>query len=135
MEEKTEPKSFSILLEPYAERDQNGNPKRTVEGQIKWLTNRHHLPRDVVDRAILRVYNELESGLTFMDSPTEGTAGHQLDRYLFESAQEIIKQNVTKQAKELEDFMLKFKQTAVEKYVAAQRGSVWKRVKAVFKPV
>ena len=135
MEEQTESKSFSTLLEPYAERDKDGNPKRTVEGQIKWLTNRHHLPRDVVDRAILRVYNELEAGLTFTGSDTEGTAGHQLDRYLLEAAQDIVKQNVTKQAKELEDFMLKFKQTAVEKYVLAQRGSVWKRVKAVFKPV
>lgn len=135
MEEQTEVKSFSTLLEPYAERDKDGNPKRTVEGQIKWLTNRHHLPRDVVDRAILKVYNELEAGLVFKDSEIDGNAGHQLDRHLYNTAQDILKQNVTKQAKELEDFMLKFKQTAVEKYVAAQRGSVWKRVKAVFKPV
>lgn len=126
---------FMTLLEPYAERDQDGNPKRTVEGQIKWLTGRHHLPKDVVDRAILRVYNELESGLEFKNSDTEGTAGHQLDRYLFDAAQEIVKQNVTKQAKELEEFMMKFKQSAVEKYVATQRGSAWKRIKAVFKPV
>jgi len=135
MKEQTEVKSFSTLLEPYAERDKDGVPKRTIEGQIKWLTNRHHLPKDVVDRAILQVYNELEEGKKFEDSETDGAAGHQLDRYLYNVAQDIIKQSVKKQAKELEDFMLKFKKSAVEKYVATQRGSVWKRVKAVFKPV
>lgn len=130
-----EQNTFDALLEPYAERDAAGNPKRTVEGQIKWLTGRHHLPKDIVDRAILKVYNELETGLKFEDSETDGSAGHQLDRYLFDSAQELMKQNVTKQKKELEDFLIKFKQSAVEKYVQQQRGSVWKRVKAVFKPV
>jgi len=134
MEEEKEV-NFTTLLEPYCERDKDGVPKRTVEGQIKWLTNRHHLPRDVVDRAILQVYNELDEGKKFEDSEANGTAGHQLDRYLYDVAQDIIKQSVKKQAKDLEDFMLKFKKSAVEKYVASQRGSVWKRVKAVFKPV
>lgn len=125
---------FKTLLEPYAEHDKDGNPTRTVEGQIKWLLNRHHYPRDVVDKAILRVYNELEGGLVFGDDDS-GSAGHNLDQHLRKACEEIVAANVTKQAKELEDFLIKFKETAVEKYVAEQRGSAWKRIKAVFKPV
>jgi hypothetical protein len=125
---------FKTLLEPYAEPNKEGVPTRTVEGQIKWLTNRHHFPRDVVDKAILKVYNEIESGKAFI-ADDDGSAGHHLDRYLFSVCEEIVGLNVRKQAKELEDFLHKFKETAVEKYVAEQRGSVWKRVKAVFKPV
>jgi hypothetical protein len=125
---------FKTLLAPYSGVDKDGNPKRTVEGQIKWLTNRHHYPRDVVDKAILRVYNELEGGKVF-EADENGSAGHNLDRYIFDVCKELVEANVTKQAKELEAFLMKFKETAVEKYVNEQRGSVWKRVKAVFKPV
>jgi len=125
---------FKTLLGPYAEPDKDGNPTRTVEGQIKWLINRHRLPQDVVDKTILKVYNELESGRVF-EADESGSAGHNLDRYLYETAKEMLDQNVTRQAQELEKFMSQFKQNAVEEYVAAQRGSVWKRVKAVFRPV
>jgi NH3-dependent NAD+ synthetase len=125
---------FKTLLEPYAEPNEHGVPKRTVEGQIKWLTKRHGLPQDVVDKTILKVYNELESGLVF-ESDESGSSGHKLDRYLYETAKNMVDQSVKKQAKDLEEFMSKFKQQAVEKYVASQQGSVWKRIKAVFKPV
>lgn len=125
---------FKTLLEPYSDPDESGNPKRTTEGQIKWLTRRHSLPRDVVDKAILKVYNELENGLAFEEDES-GSAGHNLDQYLLKTAQEIQEASLTKQTKELEDFMSVFKSNAVEQYVKAQQGSAWKRIKAVFKPV
>jgi hypothetical protein len=125
---------FKKLLEPYSELDEQGSPKRTTEGQIKWLSRRHGLPRDIVDKAILKVYQELEEGLLFDDA--EGTTpGHKLDQYLLATAKQIQDENLTMQTQELEKFMNTFKKAAVEKYVKAQQGSVWKRIKAVFKPV
>ncbi len=125
---------FKTLLEPYCEPDDAGNPTRTIEGQIRWLIKRHALPKDVVDKTILKVYNEIENGLIF-EANENGSAGHNLDRYLYETAKDMVDQSVKKQAKDLEEFMAKFKQQAVEKYVASQQGSCWKRIKAVFKPV
>ena len=87
-----------------------------------------------MDKAILKVYNELETGLTF-EADEDGSAGHHLDKYLLKIAQELQEATLTKQAQELEAFMSIFKANAVEQYVKAQQGSVWKRVKAVFKPV
>lgn len=124
---------FKTLLEPYCDLDASGSPKRTVEGQIKWLTKRHGIERSAVDQAILKVFNELETGLTFEDD-SESTAGHKLDQYLLKAAETIQQAALDKQTKELEVFMTTFKQSAVEEYVRAQRGSAWKRIKAVFRP-
>ena len=124
---------FKNLLEPYCDLDASGSPKRTIEGQIKWLTKRHGIERSAVDQAILKVFNELENGLKFEDD-AESTAGHKLDQYLLNEAEDIQKSALDRQAKELELFMTTFKQSAVEEYVKAQQSSVWKRVKAVFKP-
>lgn len=123
---------FKSVLEPYADCDADGTPRRTTEGQIKWLM-RKGLPRAVIDQAILKVYNELQAGRVFKGD-VNGTAGYYLDQYLLESAKEIQQAEVEKQARDLEAFLGAFKQTAVEQYIKAQRGSVWKRIKAVFKP-
>lgn len=125
--------NFKTLLEPYAEPDEKGVPRRNIEGVIKWLGTRHGLPRDVIDRAILKVFNEMESGLVF-EADEKESGGHKLDQYLLKTAQEVQKSDLSKQAAELEVFMTTFKQQAVEQYVKAQRGSAWKRIKAVFKP-
>ena len=124
---------FKILLEPYAEPDAQGKPTRTIEAQIKWLTKKG-ISRSIIDQAILKVFNQLETGMKF-EGDAQATAGHKLDHYLLQTAQEIQHAELSKQAKELEAFMTTFKQSAVEEYVKAQKGSVWKRVKAVFRPV
>lgn len=114
--------NFKELLEPYKEGG------RTVEGQIKWLSGRHQIARNFIDQAVLQVFSELESGATHDD-------GNALDQYLLKVAKDLETVSLEKQAKELEIFMTTFKQTAVEEYVKLQQGSVWKRLKAVFKPV
>lgn len=123
---------FAKLLDPYAEKDRDGKPARTIEGQIKWLTKKG-LPRDIIDQAIMKVFNELESGKQFQDDE-DTTGGHKLDHYILQTAQDIQQSHLSKQVKELEAFMGKFKEDAVKKYVEAQQESTWKRIKAVFKP-
>lgn len=125
---------FKTLLEPYSDPDEKGEPTRTIEGQIKWLERRYQIPRNIIDQAILKVYNELEEGLEF-EATEIYTAGHELDHYLLKTAKDLQQEGLTKQAQELELFLSTFKQNAVERYVKAQQGSVWKRIKAVFKPV
>jgi hypothetical protein len=112
--------NFKELLEPYKE---NG---RTIEGQIKWL-NSKGIARNFIDQAILKVFSELETG-------TKHSDGNALDHYLLQVAKDLQTAELEKQARELEVFMTTFKQSAVEEYVKAQRGSIWKRVKSVFKP-
>lgn len=118
---------FSKLLEPYADPMEDGRPKRTVEAQIKWLI-RKNIPKDIIDQAILKVFNELESGKEFEN-------GHELDQHLLSVAQEMHQSHLSKQAKELEAFMNKFKENAVQEYIKQQRLSLWKRIKAVFRPL
>lgn len=112
---------FEKLLEPYKE---NG---RTIEKQIQWLTGKL-IPRNFIDQAVLRVFGDLENGTTFTD-------GNALDQFLLKVARDLYTEEVSKQAKELESFMTNFKQDAVKEYVKVQQGSVWKRLKAVVKPV
>jgi len=124
---------FKALLQPYADPDPQGNPVRTIEGQIKWL-NKKGIPRNLIDQAIWKVYDELDRGLKF-ESDDQSNAGHKLDQYLLKVSQEMQQSELSKQAQELEAFMTTFKQNAIEEYVKAQQGSVWKRMKAVFKPL
>ena len=124
---------FKTLLEPYAEPDPEGRPRRTVEAQIKWL-NRKGLPRNIIDQAILKVYNELERGMIFNDDE-ESTGGHKLDQHLLKTAHELQQAELSKQAKELEVFLTTFKQSAVEEYANRHRASIWQRIIAVFKPL
>ena len=124
---------FATLLKPYADIDKSTNrPLRTIEGQIKWLA-RKNIPRNVIDQAILKVYNELQDGLKFEDTK-ESTGGHKLDQYLLKIAQEIYQSTLEKQAKELESFLSNFRESAVKEYVKVHQNSIWKRIKAVFKP-
>jgi len=110
---------FKKLLEPYSE---NG---RTIEGQIKWLTSKQIL-REYIDLTILKVYNELESGKKFED-------GHALDRYLFDIAKAIQDLHLSKQAKELENFMNAFKENWEKEFKNRTKLTFFQRIKAVFK--
>jgi len=112
---------FKELLKPYEE---NG---RTIEGILKWLISKG-VARNFIDQAILRVFGDMENGTTFPD-------GNALDQFLLKVARDLEKDDLVKQAKELESFMTNFKQDAVKEYVKVQQGSVWKRLKAVVKPV
>src|SRR3972149_4043344 len=105
---------FKKLLEPYSE---NG---RTVEGQIKWLTSKQIL-REYIDLTILKVYNELESGKTFED-------GHALDRYLFDTAKAIQDSHLSKQAKELENFMNAFKDNWEQEFKNRTKLTFFQRI-------
>lgn len=125
--------NFTELLEPYAERDPStGEAKRTVEGQMKWLL-RKGFPKDVVDRALLEMFHTLKGGTTFTDE-NGNLSGHHLDQYLFKLAKGLMDADLTRQSEQLNQFLVKFKEDAVKEYVKGHKNSVWKRVKAVFKP-
>lgn len=111
---------FKVLLEPYKE---NG---RTIEGILKWMISKG-VARNFIDMAILRVFGDMENGTTFPN-------GNELDQFLLKVAKDFEKDDLAKQAKEIETFMTTFKQTAVEEYVRTHQASVWKRMKSVFKP-
>lgn len=118
--------NFEQLLEPYAERQPDKRALRTAEGQIRWLQKKG-LPRDIVDKALLTVYTELEGGKSF-------ASGHDLDLYLYEVAKGMQEAEAAKQVKELEAFMATFKQQAVDEYRKLSKSTVWRRIKAVFRP-
>ncbi len=103
------------LIEPYAERDDKGNPARTIEAQIKWLLKKG-IPRDHIDKAILSVYSEIEKGKTY-------ASGHDLDHALLDAAKGSHHAEISDSVRKLEDFFNGLKTPA---------ASRWKHLKAVF---
>jgi hypothetical protein len=115
---------FAKLIEPYKEND------RTPEGQIKWLLGKGIL-RDKVDQAMLIVYDELERGKVF-------ESGHELDRYLLEITEGLVKVDLDESVKKLETFFNSLLATHKDKWQEelknTQKPRVLARIKAVFKP-
>jgi hypothetical protein len=101
------------LIEPYSERNEDGKPLRTVEGQIKWLLGKN-IPRDHIDKAVLRVYDAMEKGKTYEN-------GHELDQALLEAAKESHELDLADSVRKLQDFFngLKLPDAGRWKYLKA----------------
>jgi hypothetical protein len=109
------------LLEPYAE-----GGLRTIEGQIKWLQGKG-IPQAHIDKAILSVYDEMDRGKAFAN-------GNDLDQELLRVAREEHQAELSDQAAKLEAFFNGLKGKWREEMAKAGRPSVWKRIRAVFRP-
>ncbi len=81
---------YKKLLEPYSE---NG---RTVEGQVTWLTKKG-IAKTYIDQAMIFVYDEVDRGKVYSN-------GHELDRALYDKAQELMKSDAEVNLKQLELF-------------------------------
>lgn len=112
--------NFETLIEPYKE---NG---RTPQGQIKWLISKG-IERDKIDQAMLIVYDEIERGKALQN-------GHELDRYLLDIAQKLVKEDIDESVKRLETFFNTFKDKWQEELKNQQKPKLLNRIKAVFKP-
>lgn len=94
---------FTELHKPYED-----NQSPSVAMQVKWLQGKG-IPMDVIDKALLVVYDEVQRGKTFV---AEGplTAGGALDRYLLSVAQGMALKDAELHHKELSDFLLSMRE-------------------------
>ncbi len=81
------------LLEPYSEATPPANTaaKRTPEGQRAWLLKRG-IPEGIANDAMTAVYTELAGGRVFRGTD-DFPAGYWLDRYLLETARELLRKS------------------------------------------
>ena len=105
--------NYEKLLEPYKE---NG---RTAAGQVTWLLKKG-LPKESIDQAMIEIYDGLERGQNY-------SAGHELDRALFDRASELAKASAATSLAQLEIFHQSLRDKwgdDLVKIVEAARGAV-----------
>ncbi len=79
---------FQHLLDPYVEYNENNEPLRTLRGQMEWLIKNKGIDSNIAQLAMAHVYFELSGGLKF-ESDDQHSAGHYLDRYLLDTANNL----------------------------------------------
>jgi len=116
---------FVKLHKPY-----EGEDSPSPETQMKWLL-KQGIPQDVVARAMLVVYAEIEGGKIF-EKTDKHSAGWSLCQYLLKTAKELHQQAVSAYLTSLEEADKKRRNDIKESLLKSQPKTFFQRVKAVF---
>lgn len=125
---------FTEILKPYQEE----GTVRDYAAYIKWLTGpKYGIPREFAEKAILKTFTELSQGKDFAPS-AQFSAGHFLDQYIRDLAIKYRDDWAAEEQTKMESFFSELidthKERWEEEYKKAREGTVWGRIKAVFKP-
>ena len=91
------------------------------QGQIKWLL-KQGIPANVVDEAMISVYEEVRGGKTFI-------SGFEFDQYLLKVAREFQKRELDDHLLKLENFYKGMRDKWQQELVAEKpKKSLWQRL-------
>ena len=123
---------FKKVFVPYHEE----GVERSYNAYLKWLTGpKYNIPKEFVEKALLTVITELHQGKEFVKDDL-WSAGHYLDHYIRERAIYFRDEWAKTEEERMQNFFNELVQIHIEEFKKSlEHPSLWKRIKAVFRPL